>query len=138
MTRTAFAIAAGVWLLSPGRTFPAPDERPSREVVLEALASKAHLPAARPALPSLLADRGAALRPHRGEGREEEAAKAAGEVRGTARSEAERAQANAARMEAERAAASARDDARRAAEKLREEKARKKPKPPRPDGGASP
>ncbi len=138
MTRTALAIAAGIWLLFPGRTLPAPDGGPARDVVLEALASKADLPAARPVLPSLLADRDPALRPDRGEGREENAASAAGEARGNARSEAEKAQAKAARLEAKRAAAEARKDARRAAEKVREEKTRKKPKPPRPDGGASP
>ena len=136
MTRTALAIAAGICLLAPGRHLSAPAEGAARDAVFEALASKADLPAVRPVLPSLIAER-EALRPGDAEDRGKRG-KAAKEARGAARSEAAKASASAARTEAARAAGAAKDDARRAAEKVREEKTRKKPKPPRPDGGRSP
>lgn len=134
MTRTAVAIAAGIYLLAPGRATPAPDDRSARAIALDALAEKADLPLARPALPSLLAER-ESLRPE-DTGDNGKGAKAAGEVRGAARSEAAKASAAAARSEAARAARSAKEDARGKAEKEREEKTRKKPKPPRPGGGS--
>lgn len=135
MTRTALAIAAALCLLAPWRASPEPGD--ARDVALAALAMKADLPSARPALPSLLADRDAALRGD-ADGRKKARDNAAGEARGAARSEAAKANAAAARSEAARAAAKAKDDARSAREKVREEKTRKKPKPPRPDGGSSP
>jgi hypothetical protein len=136
MTRTALAIAAALCLLAPWRASPEPGK--ARDVALEALALKADLPAMRPALPSLLRDRDAALRADPAGDRKKGPAKAAGEARGAARSEAAKANAAAARSEAVRAAAEAKEDSRSAKEKVREEKTRKKPKPPRPDGGASP
>jgi hypothetical protein len=139
MTRTVLAIAAGICLLAPGRPLPAPAANTARDAVFEALAAKADLPAVRPVLPSLMAERDA-LRPD-DVGDRAKRAKAAKEARGSARSEAAKANASAARSEAARAAGAAKDDARRAAEKAREEKTRKKPKPPkppRPDGGGSP
>lgn len=139
MTRTALAIAAGICMLAPGRPLSAPAEEAARDAVFEALASKADLPAVRPVLPSLIAER-EAFRPYAADDRGKRA-KASKEARGAARSEAAKANAAAARTEAARAAGAAKDDARSAAEKVREEKTRKKPKPPkppRPDGGGSP
>ncbi len=131
MTRTALAIAAGICLLAPGRSLPAPAGESARDAVFEALASKADLPAVRPVLPSLIAERDALRQPDDViEGAKR--AKASKEVRGAARSEAAKANASAARAEAARALGAAKDDARRAAEKVREEKTRKKPKPPKP------
>lgn len=137
MKRTALAIAAGICLVPAGRAIAAPGELSARDVVFEALAAKADLPSARPALPSLLAER-EAIRPDDPDRRGKGAAKAAREAKGAARSEAAKSHAAAARSEAARAAGAAKDDAQRASEKQREEKVRKKPKPPRPGGGGSP
>ncbi|HYD41044.1 MAG TPA: hypothetical protein VEB43_09440 [Anaeromyxobacter sp.] len=139
MKRTALAIAAGICLFAPGRPLPAPAGKDARDAVFDALASKADLPAVRPVLPSLIAERDA-LRPDDA-GVRAKREKAAKEARRSVRSESAKANASAARSEAARAAGAAKDDARRAAEKVREEKTRKKPKPPkppRPDGGGSP
>jgi hypothetical protein len=135
MTRTALlAIAVAITLAVPWRAHAAPGDGSARAAALEALAAKADLPSARPALPSLLVDREVG----RGDGSGDGQGNAArDEAKGASKSEAAKAHAASANAEAAHEAKAAKDDAHGAAEKNREDKTRKKPKPPHPPNGGN-
>jgi hypothetical protein len=131
MTRTALVLAA-CSILAPGAARPAPAGGSARVAALDALAAKADLPASRPTLPSLLADRNAGRLDADGRGKADPDAAAKGEASGAAKSEAAKENAASANSEAAKAAAQAKKDAKDAVEKVKEEKVRKNPKPPKP------
>jgi hypothetical protein len=146
MTRTlllSLAVALGA-LAVPVRGLAAPDGS-ARAAVLEALALKADLPAARPVLPSLLTDPdagqgGAAAEPEgaRAAAKGESRGLAKGLARKAAKEAAEAEGAAAANAEAAKLVGQARADANHAAQAEREKKTREKhPKPPHPPKGGN-
>lgn len=134
MTRTAPLAIAAILSLPAAGAQAAPAHSPARVAALEALAAKADLPAAPPALPSLLTDRdpGRSGPDARGGAGQDAAQQAKDTAKGQARSEAAKAHAAAANGEAAREAAEASDDVRGAAEKKNADRTRKKPKPTHP------
>ncbi len=104
-----------------------------RVAIRDALAEKATLPALRPSLPSLLADRDGRGLGARTDGDEAAAQEARGEAEKSAGREQAKAHSAAARREAAAAAADAAGDEHGASEKLRVQKAKKEHvKPPHP------
>jgi hypothetical protein len=157
MMRTALlALTATIGLSGAGSAMAAPDGT-ARAAALEALALKADLPAARPALPSLLTDpdaerpgpgdeaqagvqdKGDGSGKGKGNGEAKKLAKAEKELaKELAKAEKQKAHADAATAEAALAANEAENDASNAAEKKRDKAAKdktKKTKPPHPPKG---
>jgi hypothetical protein len=151
MMRTPLlALAATIGLMGPGPGHTLAAEGSARAAALEALASKADLPAGRPLLPSLLTDpdaRMAMLSPgagasdsgngkDNGNGKGNGKSTAPGQLKKEAKADIASAQAAAANDEAVLAASQASADAQDAAEKSHEKKTREKnPKKPHPPKG---